>query len=185
MNKKELRMYFLVPYNILDIQKGIQSGHAALRHARNYYCVDPRVWEFVDFHETWVILNGGTTNNSKSYPGTLQKTLKQMTDYNDYVGEDGDKINISTFYETDLNNTLTAICIIAEENVFLYDKYVDFKDYLFSKKSVFGREASDRRLSYDMLKIKFPKIFEEWTYEIMDGEQNVILREILKGKKLA
>ncbi len=32
-NRLEQRMYFFVPYNISEIQKGIQAGHAALQYA--------------------------------------------------------------------------------------------------------------------------------------------------------
>lgn len=54
------RMYFFVPYNISEIQKGIQAGHSALEYALKY----GRTKEFLDFvenHKTWVILSGGTT----------------------------------------------------------------------------------------------------------------------------
>jgi hypothetical protein len=57
----ELRMYFFVPYNISPIQQAIQAGHAALEYA-DKYASDEIFIKFVREHKTWVILNGGTTN---------------------------------------------------------------------------------------------------------------------------
>ena len=50
----EKRMYFLVPYNISEIQKSIQAGHAALEYAHQYKD-DPETWEFVKDHKTWIV----------------------------------------------------------------------------------------------------------------------------------
>ena len=63
MNKLKKRLYFFVPYNISPIQQAIQAGHAALEYAFKYGNTE----EFIDFvtnHKTWIILNGGTTNDS-------------------------------------------------------------------------------------------------------------------------
>ena len=73
----EKRMYFFVPYQLTGIQQGIQCGHAALEYARKY-------WNdiyFIDFREnwkTWVILNGGTTNNNPDKLGTLNQIHNQL-----------------------------------------------------------------------------------------------------------
>jgi hypothetical protein len=74
----ELRMYFFVPYNISEIQKGIQAGHAALRYARQFSADNPDVWNFVDNYETWIILNGGTTNNERDFEDVPLGTLIKL-----------------------------------------------------------------------------------------------------------
>ena len=81
--KLEIKMYFFVPYNISEIQKGIQCGHAALRYARLYSAKHSEVWNFVDNHETWIILNGGTTNDQRDVDDVPLGTLNQITDQRD------------------------------------------------------------------------------------------------------
>lgn len=53
------RMYFFVPCNISEIQKGIQAGHAALEYAFLYGDTD-EYKSFIVNDKTWIILNGGT-----------------------------------------------------------------------------------------------------------------------------
>ncbi len=42
----------------------------------------------------------------------------------------------------------------------------------------------NRSVSYDIVHDTIPLIFQKWT-EMLGGETNVFLRELLKGKKLA
>lgn len=185
---KDLRMYFLVPYNISDIQKGIQAGHDALRYARKFGAGDENawVWDFVDNHETWIILNGGTTNNSLDRPGTLQQSYRSILEYNIASDTPDEQVDVTTFYEPDLNDAMTSVCFIAEEDSWDYDEYTDFKRFFLDEISVFGRDKRiDSKLGYFALKEKFPKTFEKWTNEVMGGKRNVFLRELLIGKKLA
>ena len=60
--KLNYRMYFFVPYNILDIQKGIQAGHVVEQYAAKHKSA--AYDDYVENHKTWIILNGGPTNNS-------------------------------------------------------------------------------------------------------------------------
>lgn len=57
------KMYFLVLYNLSPIQQGIQAGHAAVEYMLAYWhkkdC-DNRATN----DKTFIILNGGTTNNN-------------------------------------------------------------------------------------------------------------------------
>ena len=77
---KIYRMYGLVPYNISPIQQSIQYGHAVVEYLNKYFNEpDCTEWRLND--KTFIILNGGTTNKSFSYFGTLnkhQQTLKLM-----------------------------------------------------------------------------------------------------------
>ena len=180
-NELELRMYFFVPYNISEIQKGIQAGHVVLRYARAFSADNPEVWDFVDNHETWIILNGGTTNDQRDFDGIAEGTLNQ-------IGDDllNNNINFSYFSEPDLNNALTAVCFIADERVFNYDDYPEFKEYIINVNELTGMDAVKIRHEYtiDDLIGKYENLYWEWV-ELLGGEKNVFLRELLKYKKLA
>jgi len=187
----EKRLYFFVPYNISEIQKGIQAGHAGLRYARKFGEKDPEVWDFIDNHETWIILNGGTTNGrtrpevinlretEDPYQGSLNNLYVKIIDWN--VKNPNDHINCASFQEPDLNDALTAICFICDERVFNYEKYPDYLTYLRDIRNIvtFGEKRS-----LDELKEAFPKAYTAWT-KSLGGLKNVFLRNLLKGKKLA
>lgn len=155
MNNLSLRMYFFVPYNISEIQKGIQAGHAALEYAREYG--NTKLFkEFANNHKTWIILNGGTTrqyNNDKLEIGTLDEINIQLSKYVPYA----------RFYEPDLNNALTAVCFIADERVWDFEKYPDY--------DVENNDCNSRE-------------YTKWIKSI-GGKQNAFLRELIRNKRLA
>jgi len=186
----EVRMYFFVPYNISEIQKGIQAGHAALRYARQFSAENPEVWEFIDKHETWIILNGGTTNEQRDFDGIPAGSLNLLADQ--LMEAD---IKFSYFIEPDLNNALTAVCFLADEQVFNRKDFPDFIDWLLDVKMY--ESAKDEALKNNPqfwveLKMKpitevkelFPEYYKEWV-RFMGGLKNVFLRELTKDKKLA
>lgn len=177
----ELRMYFFVPYNISSIQKSIQAGHSALRYARLFAEKDPLVWEFVDKHETWVILNGGTTNSEYDFDGTPKGSLNQIAD-----SLQENDIQFSYFIEPDLNNALTAVCFIIDERVFNRKDYPDFQDYLVDVLNVYKPEQKFKvyRTSIDFLKTMHPEEYKEWV-RLLGGVKNVFLRDLIRDKKLA
>jgi len=166
-DKLEKRMYFLVPYNISGRQMGIQAGHAALRYARKYAETDPEVWDFVDNHETWIILNGGTTNQIRDLDGIPLGTMDQ---YGDQLLEN--KIQFSYFNEPDLNGALSALCLIVDERVFNREDYPDFPEWLKSK----GISASFEDVHYKKLR-------EGYIRHV--GKDIAFLKELLNTKKLA
>ena len=174
MESLEKRMYFLVPYNISPIQQAIQAGHAALEYARKYKD-DSEYVDFVDNYKTWIILNGGTTNKSidrdSGLPyGTLNKSLYELEDFN---FENPDlEIHFECFYEPDLNDALTAICLIVDERVFNREDYPDFREWLDEKG--ISKTYQDQHLD------TFIK-----TYESEVGKDIVFLKELLNTKKLA
>jgi len=184
MNELEKRMYFFVPYNISPIQQAIQAGHAALEYARDFK--DDEVFiDFADNWKTWIILNGGTTNHNVSGPdGLLQGTLNQIaTEISD------NDINFSYFLEPDLNDALTAVCFICDERVFDYEKYPDLEKFILAVDFPDDTKAKydSYRIAgkgYDELKELFPSIYKQWETSL-GGAQNVFLRQLLKGKKLA
>jgi len=182
----EVRMYFFVPYNISEIQKGIQCGHAALRYARLYSADNPEVWDFVDNHETWIILNGGTTNETRDFDGIAEGTLNQIAD-----GLQENGTMFSYFIEPDLNNALTSLCFLLDERVFNKKDYPDFIDYLITNHNdVYVKKVNEKFKemlnigNLEELAVEFPEEYKEWV-RLLGGMKNVFLRELIKGKKLA
>jgi hypothetical protein len=172
-----LRMYFFVPYNISPIQQAIQAGHAAQQYD-HLYKDDPQLIDFIENHKTWIILNGGTTNDDENNYGTMNQLAADL-----YLN----KIKFVKFREPDLNNALTAICFIAEEKVWNTKDYPDFPDFLMKQEfeekpyTVFQVINMDR----DSQRETYGAHYINWQEDIMGGEQNVFLRDLLKGKKLA
>ena len=166
-NNLEKRMYFLVPYNISPIQQAIQAGHAALEYARKYGN-DEEFISFVDNYKTWIILNGGSTNQIRDFDGIPTGTMDQ---YADQLLEH--KIKFSYFNEPDLNGALTALCLIADERVFNREDYPDFYDWI-KEQELFV--SADDIYHWNILKKKYEK-------EV--GKDIAFLKELLNSKKLA
>lgn len=113
MDNLEWRMYGLVPYNISDIQKGIQFGHGVVEYGLEHSDhVGYEKWSQKD--KTFIILNGGTTNKDMDNLGTLN--LKLIDLY--AMG-----VKCSVFTEPDLGNQLTAITFLLDERVWDIEKY--------------------------------------------------------------
>jgi len=135
----ELRMYGLVNYQLSDIQKGIQFGHAVVEYISTYKD-DPQCNDWVKNWKTFIILNGGTTNNRLvkrilfgpiSIPYTVDEDgchigmapFGTMNKHSDLLELNG--IKIAKFFEPDLGDQLTSIVFIVDERVFNLDKYPD------------------------------------------------------------
>lgn len=154
----ELRMYGLVPYNISPIQQGIQYGHAVVEYSNKYFNdEDYQKWAKVD--KTFIILNGGTTNDNPNQLGTLNQYLQTLLD---------NGVKLETFNEPDLGNQLTGIVFLVDERVFNRTKYPDFEPSVFSTLNDW----------------KYKREFKGWTKKI-GGEKNVFLRGFLKNLRLA
>jgi len=187
------RMYFFVPYNLSPIQQAIQAGHAALEYAFRYY--NPAEYDLISFltnDKTWIILNGGTTNSKvigntreeqDPYIGSLDNIVHQL---------EKNGIKYSIFNEPDLNDALTAVCFLADERVWDWENYPNFRDYLnntaldlaeypFLKHK---RIKNKSDFSDSDLLISFPKEYYNWLEKI-GGEKNAFLKNLIEGKKLA
>ena len=182
----EVRAYYFVPYNISPMQKGIQAGHAGWRYARKFSANNPEVWDFVDNHETTIILDGGTTNSRRDFDGVALGTLNQIAD-----SLNENDIPFSYFEEPDLNDALTAVCFLADERVFNRKDYPNFVDYILDKMYLDSKTAMDAQ-NVVMLKMQglehlqemFPEYYKEWV-RFLGGVKNVFLRELIKDKELA
>jgi hypothetical protein len=173
----ELRMYSLVPYNIMGIQKGIQHEHSVTDYVKNYVIQsDVKDDLFVKWAKEWkttIILNGGTSNEGHmvrhgfrniTYVGSMQQHLKALKD---------NGVKVSTFDEPDLNSMLTATSFIVDERVFnrrSYPDYVPIEFYIDSELNKWEVEEAENRA--------------EWL-ELIGGEKNAFLRDFLKDFRLA
>jgi len=184
-NKKELelRMYGWVPYNISEIQKGIQFGHAVDQYAREFVD-DNQYQDWVDNHKTYIILNGGTTNNNRSskWFGSLNQILDTLVD---------NEIQVAAFHEPDLGDQLTGVVLIADERCFNHKDYPTFMDYMNSRLSATNEE---RTLWLEWFKNGHEKAeeatnwfiedYQEWT-KLIGGTKNAFLKTFLRNFKLA
>jgi len=173
MNKLELRMYGLVPYNLSPIQQGIQFGHAVVRYGQmikrlpdKLKHIEDRYNDWADNYETFIILNGGTTNNNTERLGTLNKHLLDLKD----IG-----VPLHDFYEPDLGDQLTGFVFIVDERIFDKEKYPDFP----------FKEKNQLDIIHPIFSDDEEK--ESWANWVVSigGIQNLRLRHFLKQFKLA
>jgi hypothetical protein len=181
-NKLEYRMYGFVPYNISEIQKGIQFGHAVQEYNNKFFNGHNAI-EISRFNKwrldwkTFIILNGGTTNSNKDsvHYGSLNKILDDLNE---------NEIELATFCEPDLGDQLSAICFIVDERVFNFEDYPTFKDYLID---VHGERAiRERKKNFSGMSLEgiYVDTYKEWV-DLIGGEKNVFLKGFLKNFKLA
>ena len=71
------RMYGFVPYQLSGIQSGIQFGHAVVEYA-NEFGNTPAYQKWSKFDKTFIVLDGGTTNNNVNNLGTLNLILLDL-----------------------------------------------------------------------------------------------------------
>ena len=193
-NKLELRMYGLVPYNISPIQQGIQFGHAVVEYGQKMkylgehnQLLNTQYNDWADNWKTFIILNGGTTNNKTSLKdglpfGSLNNHLLTLMDNN---------VEFAQFNEPDLGDQLTAVVFIVDERVFNREKYPDFGDWVIdnygdllitddpyeTRKSIINKlkESSNK---------EDKKVYQTWV-NFVGGEKNVFLIDFLRNFRLA
>ena len=120
MTNRTYRMYGLVPYNISPIQQGIQFGHAVVEYGLQFSDT-PEYKQWATRDKTFIILNGGTTNNTITEDSMFKGTL------NNYLIELRNKyVRLDTFYEPDLGDQLTAIVFLVDDRVFDREAWPDY-----------------------------------------------------------
>ena len=200
-NKLELRMYGLVPYNISPIQQGIQFGHAVVEYGQKMKIIgllnnehlgghnqssNTLYNDWADNWKTFIILNGGTTNNKTSLKdglpfGSLNNHLLTLMDNN---------VEFAQFNEPDLGYQLTAIVFIVDERVFNRKEYPDFSDWLMDNYGELIRTELGATVHTISENIKNStnkedqKAYKEWV-NLVGGDKNVFLRDFLKNFRLA
>jgi hypothetical protein len=101
-------MYFFVMGNLSGRQQGIQAGHAAVeysRHAADRVEGYEQYAEFADDHKTFILLDGGGSQD-------MPMRARELRSLN---------IKTASFYEPDLNNSLSAIAFILPEEIYGID----------------------------------------------------------------
>lgn len=109
----EYRMYGFVPYQLSGIQSGIQFGHAVVEYSNKYYSSQEyKKWSTVD--KTFIVLDGGTTNDNPTRLGDLNNILNEL----DILG-----VKYVVFKEPDLGDQITSIVFLLDERVWNKEKY--------------------------------------------------------------
>ena len=188
----EFRMYFFVPYNISDIQKGIQAGHALGEYVLNHGRENPVhvVWDYLKYWKTWIILDGGTTNSNRNFAMISAGSLNQIAD--DLVENE---IEMGYFMEPDLNDALSAVCFICDERVFNKKDYPEFWDFMAIQDDDGDEEFVEKNRKRVRLEVKTTPVeewpekygqhFINWKEDVVGGDKNLFLRELIRDMKLA
>jgi hypothetical protein len=155
-------MYGFVPYNLSPIQQGIQFGHAVVEYGLEFF-VTQAYQEWAGRDKTFIILNGGTTNDNNMRLGTLQKNYYELTDRG---------IQVAEFHEPDLGDQMTAVVFLVDDRVFDRETWPNYDGPYYADMKT--PEAT----SYYEWKMKFADTEKE-------AEQIVFLREFLSKFKLA
>jgi hypothetical protein len=209
IEKLELRMYGFVPYNISEIQKGIQFGHAVVEYGQMVKKEKPDVeWLEANGHryihvnnlmepsineiyndwannwKTFIILNGGTSNHvDPEYIGSMEGILEELKK---------NEIALATFNEPDLNDMLSAVVFIIDERVFNRRVYLDFGDWVvenhfgYLKNNMLTNSKIERmrKEGYFLTgNSSEKKLYSDWV-DSVGGEKNVFLRDFLNPNKV-
>ena len=169
----EYRMYGLVPYNLSPIQQGIQFGHAVVEYQQNTRNLPPHesiYYKWAKNDKTFIILNGGTTNNTIDRLGSLNQHLVKLND---------NGVLTSEFYEPDLGDQLTAVVFLVDERVFNRELYPEFQE----EKLPYGTRKPSKKVETE-LEERNEANYQKWVEKI-GGPKNAFLREFLKPLRLA
>lgn len=189
MEKLELRMYGFVPYNISEIQKGIQFGHAVVEYGlQNFHTTEYLDW--AKYWKTFIILNGGTSNhsmnryNEEEYVGSMETLLEELN---------SNEVKVATFYEPDLNDMLSGIVFIIDERVFNRKKYLDFGDWFMYTNFSYLQDNMIQPNKLERMRLEGyfettddeeeKKFYQDWV-DYVGGEKNVFLRDFLNPRKV-
>jgi hypothetical protein len=166
----EYRGYGLLPYNIKEVQAGIQYSHSIIEYVLEFFHTKAfQLWG--KKHKTAILLDGGTSchtpqhYSNTEYVGTMEKHYK-------YLKEIG--VDFSTFYEPDMNNMLSGIFLIADERIFNFKKYPDY--------GTFYVETTDTIEKEQWWKPKMTPP-QEWI-DALGGDNVYKLREFLRRMPL-
>ncbi len=149
----QLRMYFLVMYNLSPIQQGIQAGHAAIEYQVKYMLPNStgviatanRLW--ATDHKTFMVLNGGTSNRGEHVPaGTMEQHATWLTERD---------VPHAVFFEPDLNDALSAIAFILDDRVYDRAQYPDFRDFPYVELSKERKAATAPGFNAEMTKLQW------------------------------
>ena len=208
-NNLELRMYGLVCYQLMGIQKGIQFGHSKDQYTahiieyimnwnidietrKQFYPnaeTDESILDnYLDWLSNWktyIVLNGGTTNTNPNNLGTLNQHLQTIKDNGVFCSE---------FYEPDLGDQLTGVDFIVDERVFNKKKYPDYGYYYTDGRFLPKTNTNMWRVvqtqgtlslnGEELDPICYGNEYDAWV-ESVGGPKNVFLRKFISKFNLA
>lgn len=112
-------MYGIVCDNISSLQKGIQFSKSLVEYSIKYGDKEPyRIWSEGD--KSITIYNGGSTNSRRfdgKYVGVINRYLEELNT---------NKIESVSFYEKNMGDQLTSICLILDDRVWDTEKFNDY-----------------------------------------------------------
>jgi hypothetical protein len=126
--------------------------------------------DWADNWKTFIILNGGTTNNNPERLGSLNQHLLNITQAG---------IKVATFHEPDLGDQLTAFVFLVDERVYNRELYADFVPETLPWSR---HKPSEQKLLE--LAARNEENYERWEDKI-GGPKNSFLRNYLKPLRLA
>lgn len=103
-------------------------------------------------------------------------TINQIIDL---LNENG--IKYSFFTEPDLQDAVTAVCFICDERVFNRKKYPDFNTYVLNSMEDVLLHPEIYKYVYDS---GYAMDYYKWS-EMIGGDDNIFLRNLIKDKRLA
>lgn len=180
----EYRMYGFVPYNLSDIQKGIQFGHAVVEYQLGYgNTKEYKQW--AKHNKTFIILNGGTSNDGERSYYNAPKELGSMENIKAYLKSmPGSGMDSAYFYEPDLNYMLSGIAFLVDERVWDKEKYPATCGPKDGRAPDWWDITADDLEYKKQWRVDYKKEYTNWLKSI-GGRQNEILRTYLRNFKLA
>lgn len=164
------RMYCLVLRQLSPMQKGIQAAHSIVEYA-NKFPHDEEYKEWSKFDKTIIVLDAGTSFD-------IEEIIDQLDEHN---------VNYTAFKEEDLNGIVTSIAVLVDDHIFDKETYPDFEEWRDNKYPVreYHLLSYVGHFDHDPNDFTYKEHHKEWVKDVMEGEKNVFLRELISSKRLA
>ena len=169
-DERVYRMYCLVLRQLSPMQKGIQAAHSIVEYA-NKFPHDEEYKEWSKFDKTIIVLDAGTSFDIEEIIGQL----------------DEHKVDYAIFKEEDLNSITTSIAILVDDRVFDKDRFQSFDSWRANKYPVIPMHcvAYMGNFDHDPNDYTYYEHHKEWVEEVLGGEKNDFLRQLISSKHLA
>lgn len=169
-DKRLYRMYCLVLRQLSPMQKGIQAAHSIVEYA-NKFPHDEEYKEWSKFDKTIIVLDAGTSFD-------IEEIIDQLNEH---------KVDYAIFKEEDLNSITTSIAILVDDRVFDKDRFQSFDSWRANKYPVIPMHcvAYIGNFDHDPNDYTYYEHHKEWVEEVLGGEKNDFLRQLISSKHLA
>lgn len=169
-DKRLYRMYCLVLRQLSPMQKGIQAAHSIVEYA-NKFPYDEEYKEWAKFDKTIIVLDAGTSFD-------IEEIIDQLDEH---------KVDYAIFKEEDLNSITTSIAILVDDRVFDKDNFQSFDIWRSNKYPAIPMHcvAYIGNFDHDPNDYTYDEHHKEWVEEVLGGEKNEFLRQLISSKRLA